>query len=65
MSWNFSEAVSYYRRQGAPTDQSASIALLKEIQAIAGDAASISKYSDEASGEIANFFMILCPFYDF
>lgn len=33
MSWNFSEAVSYYRRQGAPTDQSASIALLKEIQA--------------------------------
>ena len=40
-------------------------ALLAEIQAIAGDAASISKYADEASGEIANFFMILCPFYDF
>ena len=38
---------------------------LKEIQAIAGDAASSSKYSDEAAGEIANFFMILCPFYDF
>ena len=33
MSWNPEEAVSYYRRQGAPGDQSASIALLKEIQA--------------------------------
>ena len=40
-------------------------ALLKEIQNIAGEAASITKYSDDASGEIANFFMILCPFYDF
>ena len=40
-------------------------AFLAEVQAIAGDAASLSNYSDEASGEIANFFMILCPFYDF
>ena len=51
--------------KGEITERCDEAALLKEIQAIAGDAASISKYSDEASGEIANFFMILCPFYDF
>jgi len=32
MSWNLEEAISYYRRQGAPTDQSAVLGLLKEIQ---------------------------------
>lgn len=51
--------------EGKITDRCDEAALLAEIQAIAGDAASISKYSDEASGEIANFFMILCPFYTF
>lgn len=51
--------------KGEITERCDEAALLKEIQAIAGDAASISKYSDEAAGEIANFFMILCPFYDF
>ena len=51
--------------KGEITERCDEAALLKEIQAIAGDAASIAKYSDEASGEIANFFMILCPFYDF
>ena len=51
--------------EGEITDRCDEAALLKEIQAIAGDAAAISKYSDEASGEIANFFMILCPFYTF
>ena len=51
--------------KGEITERCDEAALLKEIQAIAGDAASISKYADEASGEIANFFMILCPFYDF
>ena len=51
--------------EGEITDRCDEAALLAEIQAIAGDAASISKYSDEASGEIANFFMILCPFYTF
>lgn len=51
--------------EGTITDRCDEAALLAEIQAIAGDAASISKYADEASGEIANFFMILCPFYDF
>lgn len=51
--------------KGEITDRCDEAALLKEIQAIAGDAAAISKYADEASGEIANFFMILCPFYTF
>ena len=51
--------------EGTITDRCDEAALLAEIQAIAGDAASIAKYSDEATGEIANFFMILCPFYDF
>lgn len=32
MSWNLEEAAAYYRRQGAPADQTASIALLREIQ---------------------------------
>ena len=32
MEWNLAEAVEYYRRQGAPGDQSAVIALLREIQ---------------------------------
>ena len=51
--------------KGEITERCDEAALLAEIQAIAGDAASIAKYADEASGEIANFFMILCPFYDF
>ena len=51
--------------EGTIADRCDEAALLAEIQAIAGDAASISKYADEASGEIANFFMILCPFYTF
>ena len=32
MDWDLKEAVEYYRRQGAPGDQSAVIALLREIQ---------------------------------
>lgn len=32
MSWNLQEAIEYYRTQGAPTDQSALIGLLREIQ---------------------------------
>ena len=33
MSWNFDEAVSYYKKLGAPRDQSALVSLLREIQA--------------------------------
>ena len=32
MAWELKEAIDYYKRQGAPGDQSAAIALLKEIQ---------------------------------
>ena len=32
MPWNLEEAVSYYQRQGAPSDQNMLVALLKEIQ---------------------------------
>ena len=32
MAWDLKEAMEYYARQGAPADQSAVIALLKEIQ---------------------------------
>lgn len=36
MDWNLEEALAYYKTQGAPRDQSAVIALLKEIQANSG-----------------------------
>ena len=32
MGWNLTEALEYYKRQGAPADQSAIISLLTEIQ---------------------------------
>ena len=32
MTWDLKEAMEYYARQGAPSDQSALIALLKEVQ---------------------------------
>ena len=32
MNWNLEEAISYYRAQGAPTDQNALMGLLREIQ---------------------------------
>ena len=32
MDWNLEEAIAYYGRQGAPRDQSALTALLREIQ---------------------------------
>ena len=32
MDWNINEALAYYKQQGAPRDQSALTALLKEIQ---------------------------------
>ena len=33
MDWNFEEALCYYRRQGAPGDQTAVVQFLKEVQA--------------------------------
>ena len=36
MSWNLEEALSYYRKMGAPADQNALVNLLKEIQQNSG-----------------------------
>ena len=33
MGWNLEEAITYYKKLGAPNDQSAVISLLKEVQA--------------------------------
>lgn len=51
--------------EGEITDRCDEEALLAEMKAIAGDATTVSHYSDEATGELDNFFMILCPFYTF
>ena len=32
MEWNLNDAIAYYKKQGAPGDQAALIALLREIQ---------------------------------
>ena len=39
-------------------------ALLAEMKKIAGDETTITEYED-ANGKVENFYMILCPFYDF
>ena len=51
--------------EGDITERCDEAALLAEMKAIAGDETTISHYSDEAVGELDNFFLILCPFYDF
>ena len=51
--------------EGEITDRCDEEALLAEMKAIAGDATTVTHYSDEATGELDNFFMILCPFYEF
>lgn len=51
--------------EGEITEKCDEEALLAEMQKIAGDATTISHYSDETTGELDNFFLILCPFYNF
>ena len=52
--------------EGDITDRCDEEALLAEMKKIAGEATTVSHYVDEASPEgIDNFFMILCPFYEF
>lgn len=51
--------------EGDITERCDEAALLKEMKAISGEATTISHYSDETTGELDNFFLILCPFYDF
>ena len=36
MNWNLSEAISYYKSQGAPGDQNALVNLLREVQEESG-----------------------------
>lgn len=43
MNWDLEEAIAYYKKQGAPGDQSAVIALLREVQQENGG--SIPQYS--------------------
>ena len=38
MAWELSDAVAYYKKQGAPNDQSALVNLLLEIQQEMGGA---------------------------
>ncbi len=38
MSWNLEEAIQYYKKQGAPGDQTALTELLREVQEEAGGA---------------------------
>lgn len=38
MAWNLEEAVAYYKKQGAPSDQSALLSLLREAQQEHSDA---------------------------
>ena len=49
MTWTLEEALSYYRTQGAPGDQSALISLLREIQRENGG--SIPNYMLETAAE--------------
>ena len=51
--------------EGDITERCDEEALLAEMKAISGEGTTISHYSDEATGELDNFFLILCPFYDF
>ena len=50
MNVSIEEALSYYRKQGAPNDQSALIALLTEIQAAHGGAIPAYLLSQAAEG---------------
>ncbi len=51
--------------EGDIADRCDEEALLAEMKLIAGDATTVSHYSDDATPELENFFMILCPFYEF
>ena len=51
--------------EGDITERCDEAALLAEMKAISGEGTTITHYSDEATGELDNFFLILCPFYDF
>ena len=49
MAWTLEEAVSYYKGQGAPADQTALVGLLQELQEESGGAISRSLLTDAAA----------------
>ena len=51
--------------KGEITDRCDEEALLKEMKAISGEATTVTHYDEGKDTEVENFFMILCPFYDF
>ena len=63
MQWNFEEAIVYYKKLGAPKDQSALISLLKEIQQEHGNSIPgyMVKWIAEAY-EIKESFLFAIPF---
>lgn len=48
--WNLEEAISYYKKQGAPSDQSALVSLLREVQQENGGAVPKSALPAMAEG---------------
>lgn len=49
MAWNLQEAILYYKKQGAPRDQSALISLLREIQQESGGSIPASALEEAAA----------------
>ncbi len=52
MQWNLDEAINYYKKQGAPSDQTALLGLLQEIQQESGGG--IPLWMVEYTGEKLN-----------
>lgn len=50
MAWDLQESMEYYRRQGAPSDQTALISLLREVQQESGGSLSASVLERIAGG---------------
>ena len=50
MDWNLSEAISYYKSQGAPGDQNALVNLLREVQSESGGTIPRSALPEIADG---------------
>ncbi len=48
--WNLEEAVEYYKKQGAPADQSALVSLLREVQQENGGSIPLSTLPQIAEG---------------
>lgn len=51
--------------EGEITDRCDEEALIKEMKAISGEATTVTHYDQGKDTELNNFFMILCPFYNF